>query len=365
MFRYISCLFVFYWALPTYGFLAAPRLSPVSQMHALPRIEEPGWSTTKKITVDVTQANHWNAPSNFRRTDTGQILRATIDFEETNYNLTFVSAMSSWFQLGSELSWIDRGGGHLDQMIDQFHVDAKIYRFQRERYSRFESRFMTETDGVEKASRLTSSGLSNVVLRGKFWLAKWGDPKYETGLSLLFRHKQSIDDGLEGRSSGSQDQTFSLLTGTPITDSTVFYFSATYAQIGGNFYFRDWPRNSSIQMYEASFVIGLSEKFQLIISHGTESPFMDKGKLEFVPDDTREDRAFYDRSSSAFNHLTGWRGQQTAGVRFLFDPQSSLSFYFVEDWEYSDRDNTGDVISTSGAPDVAFGLQYSRGIGSL
>ncbi len=360
----IYFLIIISWAAPTYAFLAAPRLSPISQMHGLPRIEEPGWSTTKKFIFSVTQANHWNAPSSFRRSDTGQTLRATIDFEDTNYNLVFASAVSSWFQIGAELTWIDRSGGHFDQMIDQFHIDAKVYRFQRERYSFFDSRFMTETDGVERTSRLTTSGLSNLVFRGKLWLLKWDDEKFETGLSFLFRHKQPIDDGLGGRSSGSQDQTLSLLTGVPIGASSAFYFSATHAQLGGNYYFRDWPRNSTMQMYEASLVFGLSDSFQLILSHGTESPFMDKGKLEFIPEENREDRIHFDRSSSAFNHLTGWRGQQSFGLRFLFEPQSSLSMYIIEDWELSNRDNIGDYISTTGAPDVAFGLQYSRGIGS-
>jgi hypothetical protein len=270
--------------------------------------------------------------------------------------------MTEWLQLGTELTWIDRSGGHFDSAIDQFHTDAHVYRYRRDQFPAYESRFMTTTNGVEKGSRLTPSGLSNIVLRAKLRLLQWGDPKFETGLSILLRHKEAVADGKSGLSSGYQDQTFSILVGTPVGESSALYLALTQAKLGGNVYFADWPRNSSIQMYEFTYLWGVSDTFQIIFNHGSESPFLDSSKLEFIADPNRPRESAADRASSAYNQLTGWRGQQTVGVRFRLPESSQLSVYVTEDWEYSERDNIGDRVSTTGAPDVSLGIQFKKGL---
>lgn len=344
------------------AFLGAPKLSPISQMHALPRIEEPGWLAPKEFKFDLNQANHWNAPANFLRSDTGQTLRAEIDFEQTTWMMTLGAEATEWLQLGAEISWIDRSGGHFDRMIDQFHVDTRIYRFQRERYQPFRSKLLLQTDGNVTTGALTPSGLSNLVLRAKFWLARWGDAKFATGASVLARLKHAVDDGSKQLSSGSQDQSLSVLIGTPVGSSSALYFAASQVQMGGNRSFKDWPTRNTAQSFETSFVWGFSDAFQIILNHGIESPYMDSSRLEFIPETGRENEASKDRSSSAFNHFTDWRGQQTFGVRFQMDGNSTLALYMTEDWELANLDGLGELFNTTGAPDVSIGLQYSQAL---
>ena len=108
--------------------------NPLGWMHMLPGGEAPGWYAPTWFQVDVSQANIWNAPIQLMNMKTGDIYDYQADFGQTSGLIEIGGALTDFLSLSLEIPFTTRGGGILDQTIDEFHTIIGSDDFSRPHY---------------------------------------------------------------------------------------------------------------------------------------------------------------------------------------------------------------------------------------
>lgn len=294
----------------------------------------------------------------------GKTLFYEADFEQSSYIIDTGFQLNPDLAFGVELPYAERYGGELDHLIDETHQVIGTQRFLRFNFPEGRAIFRTGADGEPTVDEAGGRGLSNMTYKLKYWPIKWttksGCP---CGIGFSSLLKVPMKSPNKGWSSDSIDSSYFLHAGVPIGETGGLWASAGFSYLGENKFFKDWPRETYIQIYEAAMDIPLGGDVGLFLQYRLESPFFDKDKLAFNYPirETSEQNRVLRRMSSGWNSLTQWRGYEAIGFRFLLGKDFRGTFLFSEDYNKGDADNNNDFGYVHNAPDVNFAIQLSFG----
>jgi hypothetical protein len=333
---------------------------PVGWMHQLPVGETPGWGwdTTGWINLEVNHANIWNDEFDLTNDSTGKDLTYQADFEQTSVIADIGFALGQRFAMGIEAPFASRGGGALDDFIDQFHVLIGSERFLRPFNSMFADNFTVETEGRAQM-KPTLTAVGNLKLKAKYWLWKWEgsmNGSCDCGFAVSGQVKFPLAEPRNGWTSGHHDYSLLFHLGTPLFKNSGIWATAAYTAMGRNEIFADWPKRRWAQMYELMMDLG-GDSWGVILGARLESPIMNKNELTYdYPTTVPEEQVAY-RVASGWNSLVYWRGSQTAGLRWRSFTGHQVNLLIIEDWAVGHQDSRKDNLYVNNAPDVAFALQ--------
>ncbi len=336
------------------------RLShPIGWMHQLPVGEAPGWGKSLWFNLELNQGNVWNDEFNLTNDTTGQILTYQADFEQGSVIAEMGFALGKRLAVSVEAPFASRGGGVLDDFIDQFHILIGSERFQRNHNGDFGNRYEVKTSGTGQMQP-TLTAVGNVKLKMKYWMWQWRGSQNgscECGFALSAQVKAPLAKSTSGWSSGHYDYSLLAHLGAPLFTNSGVWATAGFTGLGKNDVFKDWPQRRWAQMYELTFDFGFGQKWGFIMQARAESPIMNKGELSYnyTTTDPRGQVAF--RIASGWNSLVYWRGSQSLGPRWRSRNGHQINLLLVEDWGVGDHDNRQDNLYVNNAPDVAFVLQ--------
>ncbi|MGE0762337.1 MAG: DUF3187 family protein [Bdellovibrionales bacterium] len=332
---------------------------PIGWMHALPVGETPGWSGNLWFNLELSQANIWNDEFDLTNNRTGKTLTYAADYEQTSVVTDLGFALSERWSLGLVAPFASRGGGAMDDFIDQFHVFIGSERFLRNINHDFGRSYKVETNGTDQFTNHSWTAVGNLKLKTKYWLWQWRGSQNgscDCGFSLGAQVKFPLNKARSGMSSGTNDYTLLAHLGAPLWHHSGIWATAAYTALGRNDLFSDWPMRRDAQMYELSMDLGF-EHWGIILQGRLESPIMNKGDLTFnyTTIDPKSQVAY--RVASGWNSLVYWRGSQSIGFRYRGNAGHQLNVLIVEDWALGKQDSRVDGLYVHNAPDVAFVMQ--------
>jgi hypothetical protein len=355
-----ALLFIMLACAPAPIWAKGPHMShPIAWMHHLPTGELPGWSGPRWFSLDYSKSNVWNAPMELENRENGKTLLYQADYEQDSLVLEGGYEVHPNLSVALEIPYATRDGGGLDRFVDWVHRSFGANRFSRQQYPQDQSLFLVQTDGVNRLSSETASGIGNVKMKLKYWPVKMGAKNQcACGLGGGFQVKVPMAKSLDGLSSGGFD--FSLLFHGALPLGTRSYLATTLGVTWApeNPAFRDWPRHTWLHLFEVESDIALSDNWGLLLQVRVESPFMNKDSLNLI-DPTASRNAFLQhRLSSGYNSLVHWRVYETFGFRYRISPEKVAYLLASEDGGLGDVDETGDKLYSNNAPDILFSLRF-------
>jgi hypothetical protein len=334
--------------------------SPIGWMHELPSGDFPGWTAPSWVSAEYSVSNIWNIPMDFINTKTGKTLHYFADFEQQDVITEMGFQLAPKFALIIEVPYAWRDGGSLDRFLDWWHRTWGANRFEREIFPQDQSIFQVQTNGLNQLTTPSASGFSNIRLKAKYWAIKSGEPdQCACGLGAEASVKVPVDSSRDGLTSGSLDFSFMLHGGIPVGKLSAIELTAGMNVVPVNVVFADWPRNTVLQLFEASGDFDVGKKFGVIAQIRAESPFMDRDSLTIHDAVAVTHENFLeDRLSSAYNGLVYWRIHETLGVRYKFNNHDVIALGGTEDGGPGDLDETGDTLYGNNSPDILFFLKF-------
>lgn len=323
--------------------------------------ETPGWSKRWWINFEASHANIWNNQFDMTRTDNGKILTYKSDFEQTSVVTDFGVALTERFALGFEAPFAARGGGILDDFIDQFHMLIGSDRFLRDLTPDFGKSFVAKTDSVDEFRNLSWTAVGNLKLKAKYWLLKWQGSRNgscDCGFAVSTQWKIPIANPRGGFTSGHHDHSLLLHLGAPLFQESGVWITAGFTKLGGNEILNQWPMNTWAQMYELAFDIGITKSWGIILQARTESPILQKGLLDYNYTVSTPNAKIEYRIASGWNSLVLWRSIESFGLRWRSQEGHQINLLMLEDWGLGGYDERGDNLYSNNAPDVAFMTQF-------
>ena len=332
---------------------------PIGWMHLLPVGETPGWGKSLWMNLEFNQANVWNDEFDLTNDTTGKTLTYHADFEQGSVVADIGFAMGNRLAFGLMAPFASRGGGVLDDFIDQFHMLIGSERFHRNYNGDFDNRYEVDTGGTAQM-RPTLTAVGNLKLKMKYWMWQWRgstNGSCDCGFALSAQVKIPIAKPASGWSSGHYDYSLLAHLGAPLFKHSGVWATAGFTGLGRNDVFRDWPQRRWAQMYELSIDLGVNNSWGLLLQARVESPIMNKNELSCVyPTYDPEGQISY-RVASGWNSLVYWRGSQSIGPRWRSSTGHQISALIIEDWGLGRQDSRKDNLYVNNAPDVAFVLQ--------
>ncbi len=332
---------------------------PISWMHDLPVGETPGWSKNVWFNLELSQANIWNDQFDLTDRRTGDIYTYSADYEQTSFISELGIALSKQWAFAIEVPLAARGGGFLDDFIDQFHIFIGAERFLRPDNQDFGKHYIVRTNGVSEIGN-TWTAVGNLKFKLKYWAWKWQgsvNGSCDCGLAFSAQAKVPLAAKRSGWTSGHEDYSGLIHFGAPINEASGIWATAGMTYLGDNEIFHKWPRNRWIQMYELSMDLALGDYWGVILQGRVESPFMRKSDLSYnYTTSIPQDQLVY-RVASGWNSLVLWRGNEYAGLRWRSFGGTQVNFLIGEDWWFGKQDFPRDGRYTNNAPDVNFVVQ--------
>lgn len=333
---------------------------PVGWMHALPVGETPGWSGRYWINFEASHANIWN--NEFEMTDrrNGNIYTYGADFEQTSLVTDIGFAITPRWSFDIVAPFASRGGGALDDFIDQFHMLIGSERFLRNLNNKFSRDFTVESNSQDQFGDKNWTAVGNLVLKSKLWLWQWRGSQNgscDCGFSVSGQAKLPLSEARSGMSSGHPDYSMLLHLGTPIGKQSGIWATAAFTALGKNDLFKDWPMRRWAQMYELSMDFAFSEHWGILLQGRVESPLMNKNDLDYNYTTSDPLAQTLYRVASGWNSLVSWRGTESFGFRWRSQGGSQINFLMIEDWWFGGQDSRGDHLYVTNAPDVQFTVQ--------
>lgn len=328
----------------------------------LPAGETPGWSDKLWVEFELGHANIWNSELKMRNKRTGQEYIYQADFEQTSSFLELGGAINDRTALSLELPYMSRGGGFLDNFIDDFHVLIGSLRFNRPLYPDNQNIFRISTDGEEKLVSLKHGGTQHFKLKLKQWWWKWQSPTkgacdcgFSTGLQVKIPWAQA-DNGM---TSGKVDTTVTAHLGIPIGQASGIWLTSAFSYLPRSDIMKDWPTEKWHKMYELASDWALTKNWIFTFKLRMESPYVDRSSVEIVDDESYTwEEAILNQIASGWNAMVHWRGSQDFGIKYRFDQGDELSLHLIEDWAPGDYEKIDDNFYVNNAPDVAFIFKY-------
>ena len=333
---------------------------PIGWMHGLPVGEDPGWSGSFWLNFEINHGNIWNEQFDMINNKTGKKLTYSADFEQTSLITDFGFALSESFAIGFTAPFASRGGGIMDDFIDQFHVFIGSERFQRNSNHEFGKSYVVNTADSNQFGEKKWSAVNYVKYKAKYWLWQWQgslEGSCDCGFSIGGQVKVPLGDSRGGMSSGHHDYTLTTHLGVPFGQNSGMWATAAFTSLGRNEIYRDWPMRRFAQMYELTMDLGY-EHWGLLLQARTESPIMNKNDLSYTYTTTDPQSQVAYRVASGWNSLVYWRGSQSLGVRWRSLTGHQINFLIVEDWAIGSQDSRVDHLYVNNAPDVAFVTQF-------
>lgn len=360
MLRVFFCVFIIFGT--TYAWASKPSYylaHPVGWMHMLPVGETPGWGKSMWFNLESNQANIWNDEFNLTNRTTGETLTYHADFEQGSVIADLGFAVSDRIAFGLVAPFASRGGGVMDDFIDQFHQFIGSERFMRPYNESFSNRFEVETGGNSQL-RPSLTAVGNLKFKMKYWM--WqvkgsANGSCDCGLAVSGQVKFPVAKPNSGWSSGHHDYSLLVHLGFPMFRNSGVWATAGFTALGRNDVFENWPQRRWAQMYELSIDLGFTERWGLLLQARAESPIMNKNELSYNYTTSDPDAQIAYRVASGWNSLVHWRGSQSAGLRFRSSGGHQVNLLIIEDWGLGSQDSRKDSLYVNNAPDVAFALQ--------
>jgi hypothetical protein len=333
-------------------------------MHFLPVGEAPGWSQSFWIRSEVSRANIWSTATTVHNLKTMKTLTYETDYEQVAYVLAVGKSLTDWLAFEVEAPFVDRDGGAMDGLIDNFHVNIGVDRFRRNINPPNKRVFRVETAGQSTIDSLQTSGVGHLRFKLKFWPLRWpGSEKSASpyGLGASVQYKQPVDNASGGLTSGSPDTSALLHLGLPLWGDGSLILTSGYTWLGPNPVFKDWPRHEVIQTHDILADLALGGGWGFVFGVRMESPFMSDTDLKFVHPNVESTDGRYDRMISAYNALVQWRTFETLAIRKRFGDGQEWQVYAIEDLGAGDKDAMGDASFVHNAPDFQAGLRVQFG----
>jgi hypothetical protein len=332
-------------------------VNPFGWAHLMPTGETPGWSAKSWINFELSQANIWNSETTrIKNKKNKKEIQFLADYEQTSGILEVGRALGPKWAASLVVPYAYRDGGLLDDFIDHFHTAIGSYRFSRQFFQKDRTMYRI-TDGDQTTlDRGEGGGLGNLKLKLKFWMWQWrGSEKgaCECGLSAGVHVKAPLEPENRGFTSGAWDYSSTFHFGLPLGKSSGFFATSAFTYTSPDDLTKDWPLRRWHQMYEASFDLSLAGGWGLLLIGRVESPWLNKGEVDFVAGSDDSEQVLAQKGASGWNGLVEWRGSQSLGLRYrgsVFDG----SFQIVEDWGLGGADERADHLYVNNAPDVAF-----------
>lgn len=335
---------------------------PLSTMHGLPSGEQPGWNKSWWFNFEISNGNIWNAPLTMIDKRNGNQYDYTADFEQNNLYIEFGGALSKFFALSLEVPIVEKSGGIMDAVIDDFHLLINNFRFNRQYYPKNQNIFSVKTNNVEYYTNdNTENGIGNLKLKLKWWFLQWfgfDEGSCPCGVSLSSQTKFSVQDKKQANTTGGIDQSLLLHIGVPFFDSSAMWFTGGYTWLSEMPAMKGWPRYNQSQFYELNIDLGLTEKWGLLLGARAESPFLKRDDLDYFDTTANAKVRAENRVASGWNSLVYWRGSESLGLRYRSLSGNQWQVLIVEDWGIGSQDSA-DGRYTNDAPDVEFVLQMN------
>lgn len=332
---------------------------PLGWMFQAPVGETPGWSTSFWIHTELSQSNVWNDEFQMEDRRNGNTLTYMSDFEQTTTVLDIGFAMDDRWSFSIETPFAARGGGVLDDFIDQFHIFVGAERFLRNQNAKYDSQFKIQTNGNSELNKLNLTGVGNIKLKTKYWLWQWraqSPGACDCGFSFGGQVKIPLAEPRSGLTSGHTDWTLTAHLGLPIGSNSGIWATSAFTQLGRNTVLDKWPIRRYAQMYEVTFDLG-GETWGFIGSLRAESPILNKNDVRYIYTTTNPTNQSIYRVASGWNSLVYWRGSQSVGFRWRNGNGTQFNFMAIEDWGVGDQDWPAENLYVNNAPDIAFGSQ--------
>lgn len=350
------------WSSLAFGSRTSYHLAnPFGWAHMMPTGETPGWSQDYWINFELSQSNLWNSETT-RLTNkrNGETITFLADYEQTSAILEMGAALSKRWAMSLMVPYAHRGGGFLDGFIDDFHVFIGSDRFSRHFFDQDRSVYRVENGDEVRVAHTSGGDVGNLKFKLKYWMWQWNSPTKgacDCGLSFGLHAKAPLGSRQKGFTSGEWDFSGTVHLGLPINSDSGFFATSAVTYTNSNDFTSDWPARRWHQMYEASFDFGLGGGWGIVLIGRMESPWLDKGSVEFQTES--EDRNFViaERLASGWNGLVHWRGSQSGGIRYRDGSDFQIGFHVIEDWALGNYDESGDDLYVNNAPDVAFVLK--------
>lgn len=336
---------------------------PIGWMHDLPVGETPGWSGRFWVNLELSQGNIWNDEFDLTDRRNGDIYTYKADYEQTSVITDIGFALGDRWSFGIEAPFAARGGGVMDDFIDQFHIFIGAERFLRNQNQDFGKSYVVETNSQSEVQN-TWSAVGNLKFKTKYWLWQWRGSKNgscDCGLAVSGQVKVPLAEPRSGYTSGSNDYSMLVHLGAPIGKQSGIWATAGFTALGENEVFKKWPRRKWAQMYELSMDFAFTDSWGLILQGRVESPIMHKSDLSFNYSTVDPDDQTIYRVASGWNSLVLWRGSESAGFRWRSRGGTQVNFLIVEDWWIGKQDSKKDGRYVNNAPDVAFVSQLHFG----
>lgn len=335
---------------------------PIGWMHLLPVGETPGWEKSKWLSIELSHGNVWNAPITLVNNLNNKEVTYSADFAQSHLILEIGGAFSEMFAHSLVIPYSYRGGGFLDGFIDDYHIAFGFDRFNRADFPEDHSRFSVISDGVEKVTDSSASGISNLKYKLKFWpwQIKGNNGQCACGFGISAQVKIPMDNLDRGLSTESGDYSLMWNLGFPIFDRSAIWISSAVTRTKLNPLIEDLPRKEWHQMYEISTEWGLNKNWSFTFQVRMESPILEKDDLSIANPSSEPVDALLERIASGWNSLVHWRGSEAFGLKYNSNSgEHQFKMMIIEDWAVGHFDEIGDDLYVNNAPDVAFSMQYS------
>ena len=327
---------------------------PMGWMYFLPTGETPGWKTQQWINLEFSESNTFNRYGKFTNKRTGDTIEYEADYEQSSLILEGGYAFTDDLMVALEIPISYRGGGVLDNGIDEFHQLIESDRFLRQTEAARRTQFNITTNGEQRLRTNYFSGiLSTTKSKIKYRIIPW---EKEYGLSVSGQLKSSFG-ARNGFNSGGTDLSFLIHLGAPLWNHSGIWFTSAFTKISPNPIFYDWSTRQWLQMYELALDLALNEHLGFLAFYRMESPLLNAGEFEYQYTQSTPKSQIEERVASSWNSLMYWRGSQGVGGRYRWDGGDQLNFLMIEDWSYGGYDKRQSFFYVNNAPDVAFVVQ--------
>ncbi len=327
-------------------------------LHGTPVGETPGWKGERWFFFELGQSNIWNAPLEMKDRKTGKTYTYEADYEQTTAVLEIGTAIEKKMAISLELPFAHRSGGFLDDFIEEFHDLLGTRHFNRHLHGQNRSRFKTSTDGAEGYKDKDLTGISNIKPKLKWWAIHCKKSESPAcGVALSTQLKVPLQNNRQGGTNEKLESSMLLHFGFPIFSRLDFWATAGYTRLRRDENMPGWPLLKNHTMFEINFDFAINDKWGIMLMARTDSPYLDRERLEYIDSATNARTRSNNRAASAWNSLIRWQGAESIGVRYR-KKNTQTSVQLVEDWGIGNYDAANDIYS-NGAPDFNFVIQTS------
>lgn len=336
---------------------------PLGWMHALPVGEQPGWITEKWAFVELGNANVWSAPLRMRNKKTGDTYDYRADYEQISLIAEVGAAVNKRLAVSMELPIAYRAGGFMDGLVDEVHQQLGTRTFNREMYGKDEYHYSIKTNGEEAVTSGPLKSISNVKPKIKYWFQKIESSTNPCpcGGAVSAQLKIPMQNDSYGAANGKLEPSLLLHYGLPLFSTGAVWLTAAYTRMSPDPQMKGWPLRRDHQMYEASFDVGVTDRWGILFQARMDSPFMKVSDLEYVDITGAATSKDYikARAATSWNAMVRWQGMEAAGLRYK-DKDTQLNLLVAEDWGFGPYD-AADQIYSNNSPDINFVFQASFG----